>query len=435
MNLVLAFFLYFLATPLLGQTARLSGTVVSTETGAPLSEIHVFIPNTTFQAFSDGEGNFLLANLPEGTWELQVRGQGWESFSQQIQIKAGLPVRLAIPLQKHAEPAPSSATLSKSKRAKLTEAVQEALIGKAEEGKRPQLLNPDQLIFEEQQDKSFRAQSAGPLFFSNEETGYLVAVYFDPFTLEISTPQSLTYAYFELPKEESKEEARRAARLKAYQTSPAFYIAQLMEGKTELFSTPAQPEVAFTTQPGTYRLSFAKPLSISLPDGSQGTLDYSGEKLLVHLNGNPVSQAQLNLGGFFVNQNPIFGVPFNFNAERLTKLANLEKNEEVMQERLYLHTDRKHYWPAENIYFKAYLSYGNPLMAEELSKVLHVELIDTTGYEWIHQVVEIKDGVAQGHLTLPDLAETGNFFLRAYTAWGLNYEQKELVMPIQILEI
>jgi hypothetical protein len=65
--------------------------------------------------------------------------------------------------------------------------------------------------------------------------------------------------------------------------------------------------------------------------------------------------------------------------------------------------------------------------------VLHVELIDTTGYEWIHQVVEIKDGVAQGHLSLPDLAETGNFYLRAYTAWALNYEQKELVMPIQIL--
>jgi len=105
----------------------------------------------------------------------------------------------------------------------------------------------------------------------------------------------------------------------------------------------------------------------------------------------------------------------------------------VMQERIYLHTDRKHYWPAENIYFKAYFSYGNPLMAEELSKVLHVELIDTTGYEWIHQVVEIKDGVAQGHLSLPDLAETGNFFLRAYTAWSLNYEQKELVVPIQIL--
>jgi hypothetical protein len=57
LNSSLVFFLCLLATPLLAQTARLSGTIVSTETGAPLSEIHVFIPNTTFQAFSDGEGN------------------------------------------------------------------------------------------------------------------------------------------------------------------------------------------------------------------------------------------------------------------------------------------------------------------------------------------------------------------------------------------
>jgi hypothetical protein len=433
MNLVLAFFLCFLTQPLLAQTARLSGTIVSAETASPLSEIHVFIPNTTFLAFSDGEGNFLLPNLPEGTWELQVRGSGWEKFSQQIQVKAGLPIRLAIRLNKASEPAPNPATLSKSKRAKLTEGVYQGFVGKSVALDQLQLLNPDQLIFEEQQDKSYRVQAEGPLFFSNTKTGYLVSVYFEPFILGVSKPINLSYSYFELPKEEGTEAARRAARLESYQSSPTFFLAQLMEGKITDFSTPADPEVAFTSQPGVYQLSFTKPLQASLPDGSQGILDYPGEKLLVHLNGSPVADDQLVLGGAFSNQNPIFGVPSNFNADRLTKLANLEKNEEVMQERIYLHTDRKHYWPAENIYYKAYLSYGNPLMAEELSRVLHVELIDTTGYEWIHQVVEIKGGVAQGHLSLPDLSETGNFYLRAYTAWGLNYEQKEMVVPIQIL--
>lgn len=433
-NLMLVFFLLFLLVqPTLAQTGRLSGSIVANATDAPLSEVHVFIPNTTFQAFSDGDGNFLMANLPEGTWELQVRGQGWEKFSQEVQVKAGLPARLAIRLNKISEPVANPAILSKSKRARLIDLAKEAFVGNAAEGEKIQLLNPDKLIFEEQQDKSYRAQSAGALFFSNEETGYLVAVYVDPFTLDTSSPQHGTYVYFELPKEESKEVTRREARLKAYRSSPTYYIAQLMEGKTSLFSSPPNPEVAFTTLPGTYSLTFAKPLSVRLPDGSQATLDYRGEKLYVHLNGAAVAQTQLNAGGGFLHQNPLFGVPSNFNAERLTKLANLEKNEKVMQEHLYLHTDRKHYWPAENIYFKAYLYYGNPLMAEELSKVLHLELIDSTGYEWIHQVVEIKDGVAQGHLSLPDLAETGNFYLRAYTAWGLNYDQKEMVLPIQIL--
>ncbi len=432
--LAMSFFLLnFLSSSLLAQTGRLGGTIVSSATASPLPEIHVFIPNTTFQAFSDENGNFQLTNLPEGTWELQVRGLGWEKFSQEIQVIAGISIQLSIRLNKQENSSFTASDLSKSKINKLTKALKEAFVGEGLEREQIQFLNPDKLIFEEQQNNSYRVHATEPLFFSNLETGYLISVYFDPFTLDSSTPQSLTYVYFELPKEEHLEEGRRAARLKGYLSSPRHYIAQLMEGKTTDFPTPANPEVAFTSQAGVYQLSFTKPLEVTLADGSQGSLDYSGEILLVHLNGSPVASDQLVLGGVFLNQNPIFGVPANFNAERMTKLANLEKNDLVMQERIYLHTDRKHYWPAENIYFKAYLSYGSPLMAEELSKVLHLELVDGTGYEWIHQVVEIKGGVAQGHLSLPDLAETGNFYLRAYTAWGLNYEQEEFILPIQIL--
>ena len=427
------FLLNFLSSSLLAQTGRLGGTIVSSATASPLPEIHVFIPNTTFQAFSDENGNFQLTNLPEGTWELQVRGLGWEKFSQEIQVKAGISIQLSIRLNKQGNSSFTASDLSKSKINKLTQELKEVFVGDGLAGEQIQFLNPDKLIFEEQQNKSYRVHATEPLFFSNLETGYLISVYFDPFALDSSTPPSLTYVYFELPKEEHLEEGRKAARLKAYRSSPTNYIAQLMEGKTTDFSTPANPEVAFTSQPGVYQLSFTKPLEVNLVGGSQGSLDYSGEKLLVHLNGSPVSSDQLVLGGVFLNQNPIFGVPANFNADRMTKLANLEKNDLVMQERIYLHTDRKHYWPAENIYFKAYLFYGSPLMAEELSKVLHLELVDETGYEWIHQVLEIKGGVAQGHLSLPDLTETGNFYLRAYTAWGLNYEQEEFILPIQIL--
>jgi hypothetical protein len=52
LNLWLAFFLlYFLATSTQAQTASLSGTIVAKPGNTPLSEVHVFIPNTTFQTF------------------------------------------------------------------------------------------------------------------------------------------------------------------------------------------------------------------------------------------------------------------------------------------------------------------------------------------------------------------------------------------------
>ena len=432
-NFLPAILSLFLFHGAFSQTGRIEGKISDSSTGNPLADFHIFIPNTTFQSFSDSTGSFLLTGIPEGKWIVQVRGFGWQTESKSIELRSGLPLSLDFEVKSSKTPPSVSARLSNSRISKLTEEVKHQFVGKGPNSEQVHFLNSDKLILEEQADKSIHVSSLGPLFFSNHQTGYLISIYFEPFSLGRSSPSIQAFTYFELPGEEYKGPLPRAARLRAYQTSPDYFLAQLMEGKTEGFLKSANPEVAFTASPGDYELSFSKPLQVDLTDGSQGVLDYHGEKLLVKLNGAPLDPSQLALSGSFADANPIFGVPSNFNAERLTKLANLEKNQEIMQERLYLHTDRKHYWPAETIYFKAYLSYGNPLMMEELSNVLHVELRDTTGYVWIHRVFELKDGVAQGQLPLPDLAETGNFYLRAYTAWALNYEQGEVILPLQIL--
>ncbi|TNF44233.1 MAG: hypothetical protein EP311_01600 [Cytophagales bacterium] len=429
--LVVLFF--FFVSFSFGQTGKIFGKVTDSSSGLPMVDIHVFIPNTTYQAFSDSAGGFILSDIPEGKWEIQVRGFGWQTLEEKVLVKAGIPNDLDLKLTPETTFGMASADLSKSKRSKLEQEVREVFVGKNNKKESVHLLNPDKLIFESQPDNLYKIFSVGPLFFTNNETGYLVSIYFKPFLLGSGEKIEQTVTYFELPREESLEAERRKARLAAFQNSPQHFLSLLMEGKAEGFSSNPNPEVAFGTTSGDYLLSFAKPLQVDLGAGSKGILDYSGENLEVKINGAPTSFDRLKLGGTFADLNPIFGVPSNFNADRLTKLANLEKNAEVMQERLYVQTDRRHYWPAENIYFKAYLNYGNPLMAEELSKVLHVELLDSTGYVWIHQVFEIEDGFSEGHLALPDLSETGSFLLRSYTAWGLNYKQGEHYIPIQIL--
>lgn len=428
LSLLLCFSLYAFS-----QTGRVSGKILDSSSGLPLADFHVFISNTTFQSFSDSTGSFVLTGIPEGNWVIEVRGFGWQTESKPIALRSGLTLTLDFQVKRKNILPSVSTGLSNSRISKLTEEVKALFVGKESKSDQVHFLNPDKLIYEEQADKSLQVSAVGPLFFSNRETGYLISTYFEPFVLGKSRPFIQAFTYFELPEEEGKGPLQRAARLKAYQSSPNYFLAQLMEGKTADVLKASNPEVGFTAFPGDYELSFVRPLQVNLPDGTQGTLDYQGDKLLVKLNGAPFDRSQLILGGVFAELNPVFGVPSNFNAERLIKLANLEKNESIMQERLYLHTDRKHYWPAENIYFKAYLSYGNPLMAEELSSVLHVELFDTTGYMWDHRIVEVKDGAAQGHLSLPDLTETGNFYLRAYTAWSLNYARGEVILPLQIL--
>ncbi|TDQ17452.1 TonB-dependent receptor-like protein [Algoriphagus boseongensis] len=427
------FFLFFIQLGF-SQTSKITGTLSNELTGDALVDFHVFIPNTTYQAFSDSTGKFILTGIPEGKWVIQVRGYGWETLENKVVVKAGVPLDLDLKLSPESSFASASDQLSKSKLSKLEDEVREAFVGKDIKDESVHFLNPDKLIFESQPDKTYKIASVGPLFFTNKETGYLVSIYFQPFILGSGEKIQQTVTYFELPREESLEAERRKARLAAFQRSPQNYLSMLMEGKAENFSSNPNPEVAFGPNGGDYLLSFSKPIQVDLGTDMKGVLDYSGENLEVKINGAPTSLTDLKLGGAFAYLNPIFGVPSNFNADRLTKLANLEKNVEVMQERLYVHTDRRHYWPAENIYFKAYLNYGNPLMVEELSKVLHVELLDSTGYVWMHQVFEIKDGHSEGHLALPDLSETGNFYLRSNTAWGLNYKQGEALIPIQILD-
>ncbi len=429
---IFSLLLFFYGAVSFGQTSRVTGKVTDEITGQPLQDVHIFIPKTTFQAFSDSLGIFLISGIPEGKWEIQVWGHGWKTYRESILLKAGIQKNVEVKLAQKTELDPKGADLSKGQQTKVMDQLMEAFIGSDFKKREVGLLNPDKLLFEKLEDKSFRVHSIGPIFFSNNETGYLVSTYFQPFILGSGEKIQAEYSYFELPAQPGQEQTWRKRRMDVYQESPQKFLSELMTGVSESFDADPNPEVSFTDYSGDYLLEFAKPLSVNLPRGKIGELDYDGEKLAVKFNGAPVNPEELLLGGAFSGMNPIDGVPTNFNADKLIKLANLEKTAETMQERIFVHTDRKHYWPGENIYFKAYLNYGNPLMAEDLSKVLHVELLDSTGYLFMHRVFKINGGVASGHLALPD-QETGNFLLRAYTAWGQNYSEGDFFQPIQIL--
>lgn len=431
-KLIFSLLFFFHAVFLFGQTSRITGKVTDEISGQPLPDVHIFIPNTTFQAFSDSLGSFLITSIPEGKWEVQVWGHGWNSHRETILLKAGIQKNIEVKLSQNTELDPIGENLSKGQQSKVLDQVMEAFVGSDFKKREIGLLNPDKLVFEKLEDKNFRVHSIGPIFFSNNESGYLISTYFKPFILGSSDKIQATYSYFELPSDGGQMPLWRQERMNIYGQSPQKYLSELMTGAAESFDTDPNPEVSFADNSGDYLLSFAKPLSVNLPEGKKGELNYRGEKLEVKFNGAPVNSEDMVLDGAFLDMNPIFGLPANFNAEKLIKLANLEKTAETMQERIFVHTDRKHYWPGENLYFKAYFNYGNPLMAEDLSKVLHVELLDSTGYKWIHRIFKINGGVSAGHLELPD-QETGNFILRAYTAWGQNYYDSDFFQPIQIL--
>ncbi len=90
-------------------------------------------------------------------------------------------------------------------------------------------------------------------------------------------------------------------------------------------------------------------------------------------------------------------------------------------EKAYLHTDRAVYLPGETIWFKGYLFGGNTHLADTVSKVLYVDLVDVAARNVrLRAQLRVVDSYAPGQLALPDSLPAGLYQLRAYTNFMRN---------------
>lgn len=106
-----------------------------------------------------------------------------------------------------------------------------------------------------------------------------------------------------------------------------------------------------------------------------------------------------------------------------------------MEEKAYLHIDKPYYYAGEKIWFKAYMNYRIPELIDSLSRVLYVELIDPEKKIVQTRIVFIDAGSGEGNVNLPENLTAGNYFIRAYTTWMLNYQTENIytrVVPILV---
>lgn len=96
-------------------------------------------------------------------------------------------------------------------------------------------------------------------------------------------------------------------------------------------------------------------------------------------------------------------------------------NAKFPQEKVYLQFDKDYYAGGETIWFKAYtLLQEGPTT---LSNNLYVELMDRSGLILRRDILPIRDGVSSGSFRLPQDFHPGEYRIRAYTAWMMNFNQ------------
>jgi TonB-dependent SusC/RagA subfamily outer membrane receptor len=94
--------MFAVATPAFAQTGRVTGRVVNAATNRPLVGVQVFIPPTGIGNLTDGDGRYLLQNVPVGQVTITAQFVGYKQAASTVTVVAGETVRADLSLEETA---------------------------------------------------------------------------------------------------------------------------------------------------------------------------------------------------------------------------------------------------------------------------------------------------------------------------------------------
>jgi len=92
-----------------------------------------------------------------------------------------------------------------------------------------------------------------------------------------------------------------------------------------------------------------------------------------------------------------------------------------LQEKIFVHTDKGFYVTGEIAWFKLYnvdAVFNKPL---NISKVAYIEILDAVNKPVLQAKIALENGEGNGSLYIPLTVNSGNYKLRAYTNWLKNF--------------
>jgi hypothetical protein len=120
---------------------------------------------------------------------------------------------------------------------------------------------------------------------------------------------------------------------------------------------------------------------------------------------------------------------FSFAQSQMDRLVeNIEAYHQTYPfEKVYLHTDKPHYFLNDTIWIKAYglMDVGQENPVKTPSVPLYVELLQNRALPYVSRIIiKLEDGLGQGDIVLPGGLSPGVYTLRAYTEWMLNFGEE-----------
>jgi microcompartment protein CcmK/EutM len=115
---------------------------------------------------------------------------------------------------------------------------------------------------------------------------------------------------------------------------------------------------------------------------------------------------------------------FNGYGQIINEIKNsfTANQQDVLQEKLFVHTDKNKYLSGEILWFKIYNVNAENNQPLNTSKVAYVEVLDNNQIPVMQAKVALKGiGSGNGSVYIPVSISSGNYKLRAYTNWMKNF--------------
>jgi len=98
---------------------------------------------------------------------------------------------------------------------------------------------------------------------------------------------------------------------------------------------------------------------------------------------------------------------------------NYQQN--ALQEKVFVHTDKEAYLTGEIIWFKIYVVDGTLNKPLNLSKIAYVDILDNNQVPILQAKIALHNGKGSGSLYIPVSSGNGNYKFRSYTGWMKNF--------------
>ena len=479
--------LLFCISTSLAQQGIIKGRVIEARSFKPLAFATVYLNQTTIGTVTDDQGDFAIQNVRAGDYDLVVSYVGYQHYQSRITVNDSIPVTMSIKMT--VSTTNLSEVLVRAKKDDkwnvLYDKFQKQFFGVSPYTTECRILNPWVLEFGEDAKGLLTAKAALPIEIENLGLGYNITCELKNFAVGSNIYTiSGTYRFQEAATIDTTLSALwHSRRQEVYLGSPRHLLKAIVQNRvveegfdlyTDISNNPevvrnssflTNVNVSLKALPSTNLLEPGKKIgqyTVRLPGRTEVHYLQRAAPAKIYRNIlHPISwievaggSVDVNADGVVMNPNRMVALgamsearvaellPMDFHPNETistqvnTPSGNPYSRLAALMEKPYLMTDKPYYYPTDAILFKAFFNYISPVYRDSLSRVVHVELIDASQKIIQTKMFPMIAGTSYGDFVLSQTSQPGDYTLRAYTRWMLNFDKRLIfTKPIKVLPL